>query len=213
MTETAPLLEMTGIHKSFVGVKALDNVELRLRRGEVHALMGENGAGKSTLIKALTGVYPVDARDDPARGAARPVRQPAGGAARRISTVYQEVNLCPNLSVAENLYLGREPRRLGRIHWRAMRRSAVEALARVDVRSTCRPSSSTHSLAIQQMVAIARAIDISAGVLILDEPTSSLDQGEVAAALRRDAAAARPTGSRSSSSPISSTRSTRSPTG
>jgi monosaccharide-transporting ATPase len=179
MTEPSPLLEMTGIHKSFIGVKALDDVDFRLRRGEVHALMGENGAGKSTLIKALTGVYPVDSGSIELEG--RPVQFGSPQEAQRggISAVYQEVNLCPNLSVAENLYIGREPRRLGRIQWRAMRRNAVTALERVDVHVDTSAQLATQSLAVQQMVAIARAIDISAGVLILDEPTSSLDQGEV----------------------------------
>ncbi len=160
-----PLLEMTGVDKAFVGVKALDGVDFRLLPAEVHALLGENGAGKSTLIKVLAGVYTADAGEIHLRG--------------DVSTVFQEVNLCTNLSVAENLFLGREPRRYGRIQWRTMRRRATEVLARVDL--DIRPTSplSEHSLAVQQMVAIARAIDISADVLILDEPTSSLDRGEV----------------------------------
>jgi monosaccharide-transporting ATPase len=174
-----PILRMTGIHKAFVGVKALDDVELRLFAGEVHALMGENGAGKSTLIKVLTGVHEIDAgeivlKGEPVRFAS-PMEAQKGG----VSTVYQEVNLCANLSVAENIFLGREPRRFGRIQWRAMRRQAAAALARVQLEVDVTSTLGEHSLAIQQMVAIARAVDIDANVLILDEPTSSLDQGEV----------------------------------
>src|SRR4051812_21105794 len=128
MTPPEPILRMVGIHKSFVGVKALEDVDLRLFPGEVHALMGENGAGKSTLIKVLTGVHEIDGGEIVLEG--RPVlfRSPMEAQQGGVSTVYQEVNLCANLSVAENLFLGREPRRLGRIQWRAMRRAAGEAL-------------------------------------------------------------------------------------
>ena len=180
MTEnTAPILEMTGISKSFTAVKALDDVDFLLRAGEVHALLGENGAGKSTLLKVLTGVLPVDAGTIAFKGEPVHFANPLEAQQAGISAVYQEVNLCPNLSVAENMYIGREPRQLGRIQWRAMRRRATEALERVDVHVDVSALVSTHSLAVQQMVAIARAIDISADVLILDEPTSSLDRGEV----------------------------------
>src|SRR4051812_41714410 len=131
MTSSDPILRMSGIHKAFVGVKALDDVDLRLFPGEVHALMGENGAGKSTLIKVLTGVHSVDAGEITLEGKpvlfGSPMEAQRGG----VSTVYQEVNLCTNVSVAENLFLGREPRKLGRIQWRAMRNAAKEALARV----------------------------------------------------------------------------------
>jgi monosaccharide-transporting ATPase len=174
-----PILRMSGIHKAFVGVKALDDVDLQLFGGEVHALMGENGAGKSTLIKVLTGVYDHDAGEMTLEG--RPVAFGSPMEAQRggVSTVYQEVNLCTNVSVAENLFLGREPRRFGKIQWRAMRRAAAEALARVNLDLDVGAQLDTYSLAVQQMVAIARAVDIEAKVLILDEPTSSLDQGEV----------------------------------
>ncbi|GAA3636600.1 sugar ABC transporter ATP-binding protein [Kineosporia mesophila] len=173
------VLEMTGIRKVFPGVVALDGVDLWLRAGEVHALMGENGAGKSTLIKVLTGVYDIDGGD--VRLAGQPVRFGGPLAAQQagISTVYQEVNLCANLSVAENILLGREPRRLGKIRWGAMRRRARELLAGLDLDLDVTAPLSTYSLAIQQMVAIARAVDIDAKVLILDEPTSSLDASEV----------------------------------
>ena len=160
-------------------MKALEDVDFLLRAGEVHALLGENGAGKSTLLKVLTGVLPVDAGTIAFKGEPVHFANPLEAQQAGISAVYQEVNLCPNLSVAENMYIGREPRQLGRIQWRAMRRRATEALERVDVHVDVSALVSTHSLAVQQMVAIARAIDISADVLILDEPTSSLDRGEV----------------------------------
>jgi len=180
MTEnTAPILEMTGISKSFTAVKALEDVDFLLRAGEVHALLGENGAGKSTLLKVLTGVLSVDTGTIAFKGEAVHFANPLEAQQAGISAVYQEVNLCPNLSVAENMYIGREPRQLGRIQWRAMRRRATEALERLDVHVDVSALVSTHSLAVQQMVAIARAIDISPDVLILDEPTSSLDRGEV----------------------------------
>jgi len=174
-----PILRMSGIHKAFVGVKALDDVDLKLFPGEVHALMGENGAGKSTLIKVLTGVHDHDAGEITLEGKPVVFGSPMEAQRGGVSTVYQEVNLCTNLSVAENLFLGREPRRFGKIQWRAMRRAAAEALARVNLDLDVGAQLDTYSLAVQQMVAIARAVDIDARVLILDEPTSSLDQGEV----------------------------------
>jgi simple sugar transport system ATP-binding protein len=174
-----PILQMTGIRKTFPGVVALDGVDFALRPGEVHALMGENGAGKSTLIKVLTGVYGIDAGDIRLDGA--PVRfgGPLQAQQAGISTVYQEVNLCANLSVAENIFIGREPRRFGKIRWSEMRRRSAALLAGLDLHLDVAAPLSTYSLAIQQMVAIARAIDVSAKVLILDEPTSSLDASEV----------------------------------
>jgi len=174
-----PILQMTGIRKAFPGVVALDGVDFSLRPGEVHALMGENGAGKSTLIKVLTGVYGIDAGNIWLDGA--PVRfgGPLQAQQAGISTVYQEVNLCANLSVAENIFIGREPRRFGKIRWSEMRRRSVELLAGLDLHLDVAAPLSTYSLAIQQMVAIARAVDVSAKVLILDEPTSSLDASEV----------------------------------
>jgi simple sugar transport system ATP-binding protein len=174
-----PILQMTGIRKTFPGVVALDGVDFTLRPGEVHALMGENGAGKSTLIKVLTGVYGIDAGDIRLDGS--PVRfgGPLQAQQAGISTVYQEVNLCANLSVAENIFIGREPRRFGKIRWSEMRRRSTALLAGLDLHLDVAAPLGTYSLAIQRMVAIARAIDISAKVLILDEPTSSLDASEV----------------------------------
>ncbi|WP_035839416.1 sugar ABC transporter ATP-binding protein [Kitasatospora azatica] len=181
----SPVLEMTGISKEFAGFQALSGVDLRLFAGEVHALMGENGAGKSTLIKVLTGVHTAEAGEIVLAGA--PVRfdGPLLAQGAGVSTVYQEVNLCPNLSVAENLFLGREPRRFGGIHWSALRRKAAELLRSLDLDIDERAELGTLPLALQQMVAIARAVDTEGGgagglkVLILDEPTSSLDRDEV----------------------------------
>jgi simple sugar transport system ATP-binding protein len=170
---------MTGIEKAFAGVKALEQVDFRLFPGEVHSLMGENGAGKSTLIKVLTGAYSHDAGAIELRGERVSYATPLDAQRGGISAVYQEVNLCPNLSVAENISIGREPRRLGAVRWRAVRKRAKEALARVNVDIDVSKQLSSYSIAVQQMVAIARAIDIKADVLILDEPTSSLDQEEV----------------------------------
>jgi galactofuranose transport system ATP-binding protein len=176
---TEPLLELRGIGKQFPGVKALSDVALRLYPGEVHTLMGQNGAGKSTLIKVLTGVYAPD------RGtitlAGQEIRPQSTEHAQRlgISTVYQEVNLCPNLSVAENMFTGRYPRKFGMVDWKAMRDQATARLAQLDVHIDVTAPLSRYPLAIQQMVAISRALGISARVLILDEPTSSLDEAEV----------------------------------
>jgi galactofuranose transport system ATP-binding protein len=174
-----PVVQMQGIEVGFPGVKALDRVDFRLLPGEVHALMGENGAGKSTLIKALTGVYAVDAGTITVRGRQEVFAGPSAAQAAGIATVYQEVNLCPNLTVAENILLGREPRRFGRIDRRAMRRRAVEVLGRLNLDLDPDSTLADHPLAVQQLVAIARAVDVDAAVLILDEPTSSLDASEV----------------------------------
>jgi monosaccharide-transporting ATPase len=175
---------MKDITFSFPGVKALDGVNFRLFPGEVHSIVGENGAGKSTLIKILTGVYRPDQGEVVLDGKPTVISNPAVAYALGISTVYQEVNLLPNLSVAENIMLGREPRRLGAIDWKSTRRRAAELLASLSL--DIDPSSllGNHSLAVQQLVAIARAIGVRAGILILDEPTSSLDADEVAELFR-----------------------------
>lgn len=177
---TVPVLEMDGISKGFPGVQALDDVAFRLFPGEVHALMGENGAGKSTLIKVLTGVYGADAGTVAIDGRGTLVQGPLHAQRLGISTVYQEVNLCPNLSVAENVFIGRQPRRRsGRIDWAAINRRAAELLARLDLDLDVTAQLGSYSLAVQQLVAIVRAVDLQAKVLVLDEPTSSLDRGEV----------------------------------
>ena len=178
-TTALPVLDVTGIHKLFPGVKALSDAGLRLYPGEVHTLMGQNGAGKSTLIKVLTGVYQPERGSIVLDGERIEPRSTQHAQELGISTVYQEVNLCPNLSVAENIFIGRYPKRFGMIDWRRMRRAAAELLARLQVNVDVRQPLASYPLAIQQMVAIARALNISAKVLILDEPTSSLDEAEV----------------------------------
>src|SRR5436309_15136496 len=160
----APLLALSGVSKSFPGVKALSNVEFTARRGEVHALMGENGAGKSTLIKVLTGVYRRDSGEILLDGQQIDPRSPQETQTLRISTVYQEVNLLPHLSVAENITLGRQPRRLGLLDWKQIKARAETALARLEIRIDVTQALSSYSIAIQQLVAIARALDISAKV-------------------------------------------------
>ncbi|KQQ67412.1 sugar ABC transporter ATP-binding protein [Microbacterium sp. Leaf320] len=180
MNEELPIVEMRGISIEFPGVKALDGVDFRLFPGEVHALMGENGAGKSTLIKALTGVYPIDSGSIVVTGAERSFGGAGDAQDAGISTVYQEVNLAPNLSIGENVMLGHELRGVFGINWTATHRAATEALDRLGLGDldTRRPLS-TLSIALQQLVAISRAMAIKAKVLILDEPTSSLDAAEV----------------------------------
>ncbi|GAA1761132.1 sugar ABC transporter ATP-binding protein [Nocardioides hankookensis] len=178
--DRAPVIEMRDISITFGRVRALDEVSLRLYPGEVHALMGENGAGKSTLIKALTGVYSIDAGTVLVGGDEHAFTSPAAAQAAGISTVYQEVNLLPNLTVAENMLLGREPRRFGSINVRAMNRRARERLESLGIDIDPTSDLGEHPIAIQQLVAIARAVDVEARVLILDEPTSSLDADEVA---------------------------------
>jgi len=175
----APVLELAGVSKSFLGVRALNDVGLRLFPGEIHALMGQNGAGKSTLIKVLTGVHSADAGNMQLAGQAIRPCSPLDAQRLGISTVYQEVNLCPNLSVAENVFAGRYPRRAWRIDWTAMNSQAQELLARLNLDIDVTRLLSSYPVAVQQMVAIARALSVSAQVLILDEPTSSLDEDEV----------------------------------
>lgn len=175
------VLAMEDISKTFPGVKALSNVNFYLREGEIHALMGENGAGKSTLIKVLTGVYELDEGKIVMEGTRSIVNHsPQEAQNNGISTVYQEVNLCPNLTVAENLFIGREPRKLGMIDWKTMNRKSAEILESLDIHVSPTQNLEECSIAIQQMIAIARAVDMKCKVLILDEPTSSLDDEEVA---------------------------------
>lgn len=174
-----PVLELRGISKAFTGVQALNNVSLNLYPGEVHTLMGQNGAGKSTLIKVLTGVYTPDHGQILLAGQAIQPQSTLDAQNHGISTVYQEVNLCPNLSVAENIFIGRYPRKLGRIDWAAMAKQAAELLERMQIRIDVTLPLAHYPLAIQQMVAISRSLLVSAKLLILDEPTSSLDEKEV----------------------------------
>lgn len=179
MAEGKLILEMSGICKTFPGVKALDHVDFRLRAGEVNCLMGENGAGKSTLIKVLTGVEKLDKGRIVLEGEEIRPKTPLEAQTVGISTVYQEVNLCPNISVAENMFIGREPMKFGRINWKEIYRRTEEALAKLNIKIDVTQTLDSYSVAIQQMVAIARALDVSAKVIILDEPTSSLDRNEV----------------------------------
>ncbi|HPH94767.1 MAG TPA: sugar ABC transporter ATP-binding protein [Anaerolineaceae bacterium] len=183
MTETNSdtlLISMQGISKVFPGVQALTNVDFSLKYGEIHALMGGNGAGKSTLIKVLTGVEHPDSGHIFLAGKEVHVRSPQHAQSLGISTVYQEVNLCPNLTVAENILIGRAPMRLGSIDWKKLNAQAQEIMNRVlgmEIDVTVMLGS--YSVAIQQMVAIVRALEIgNAKVLILDEPTSSLSRRE-----------------------------------
>jgi simple sugar transport system ATP-binding protein len=187
MAEPRPVLEMTGIVKEFPGVRALSGVDFRLFPGEIHALMGENGAGKSTLIKVLTGVYSLDDGTITLDGKAVRIGSPLQAQHAGISTVYQEVNLCPNLSVAENIFIGREPTRAGRIQWKQIRKQAAEMVDRLGLDIDVTAPLSSYPLAVQQLVAIVRSVGhgdsdgegSGTKVLVLDEPTSSLDRDEV----------------------------------
>jgi simple sugar transport system ATP-binding protein len=174
-----PIVSLTGITIEFPGVKALDKAELTLFPGEIHALMGENGAGKSTLIKALTGVYAIDAGEITIEGVPRRFSGTDDAQASGIATVYQEVNLCANLTVGENVMLGHEVHGRFGVNWKATHAAAREALARLDVHIDPRSMLSSHSIAVQQLVAISRATVVQSKVLVLDEPTSSLDRNEV----------------------------------
>ena len=179
MDDTTVLLQATDINKSFPGVQALVDVDFTLRHGEIHALLGENGAGTSTLIKVLTGVEQADSGAILLEGEQIEPRSPQHAHTLGISAVFQEINLCDNLSVAENMFIGNEPRKRGRIDWSAMNQQARDLLARLDVDIDVSQLLGLYSVAMQQMVAIARALSISAKVVILDEPTSSLDAQEV----------------------------------
>src|SRR6187551_3634323 len=181
---TTPVLQLKGIHKIFPSVHALKAVDFSLRAGEIHALLGENGAGKSTLIKVMTGVYQRDGGDILLEG--NPIFPSNTGDAQDlgISTVYQEVNLLPNLTVAQNIYLGREPRRFGLINWKKVNSDAAQLLKGYDLDIDVTLPLSHYSIAVQQLIAIARGVDMSAKVLILDEPTASLDSDEVQSLFR-----------------------------
>ncbi|MCR4738926.1 MAG: sugar ABC transporter ATP-binding protein [Lachnospiraceae bacterium] len=170
------------ISMTFTGVKALSHVDFTLRKGEIHALMGENGAGKSTLIKCLTGINDFEEGEIYIDGVEGKVKNHSTKDAQNvgISTVYQEVNLCPNLSVAENLFIGREPlTKIKTIDRKSYTKRAQEIMDELGISVDVTKNLEEYSLAIQQMVAIARAVDMECKVLILDEPTSSLDDEEV----------------------------------
>ncbi|MFT3983933.1 MAG: sugar ABC transporter ATP-binding protein [Lachnospiraceae bacterium] len=170
---------MKNIHKSFPGVHALQSVDFTLCEGEIHALMGENGAGKSTLIKVLTGVYGKDEGQIFLKGNEKEaaIHSPQDAQKLGISTVYQEITLCPNLSVAENLFIGRSSGPIQ--NWKKMNTDADKILKSMDIPAKSTQQLASCSLAVQQMIAIARAVDMECKILILDEPTSSLDEQEV----------------------------------
>jgi monosaccharide-transporting ATPase len=174
-----PLLSMRGIDKSFVGVPALIDAGFEVARGEVHALIGQNGAGKSTLIKVLTGVLAKDSGRVEFDG--REVAFPSPHAAQMagLSTIYQEVNLVPFRSVAENVFLNREPKRFGLIDWGRMNREAAAILHRLDIDVDVNRPLHEYSIATQQMTALARALSTEAKLVIMDEPTSALAEQEV----------------------------------
>src|SRR5918997_3401089 len=177
---TIPAIEVRSVSKQFAGVRALDGVSLQLRRGEVHALVGENGAGKSTLIKLVTGVYRPDEGEVRSLGEPVAFARPRDAQAAGISTIYQEINLLPLRSVASNVFLGREPtNRLGLIDYRRMYRDAREMLARYGIAVYVRRRLGELGLGVQQMIAVARALSMDARVVIMDEPTSSLEPREV----------------------------------
>lgn len=175
------VLSMRKICKRFPGVRALHNVDFTLCEGEIHALMGENGAGKSTLVKVLTGVYQKESGQielaENGQNKEVSIKSPQEAQKLGISTVYQEITLCPNLTVAENMFIGRGNERL--VNWSLREKKATEILERLNIPTNATRQLGTCSLAIQQMVAVARAVDMDCKVLILDEPTSSLDEQEV----------------------------------
>ncbi|QYO79059.1 sugar ABC transporter ATP-binding protein [Devosia salina] len=170
---------MSGVEKRFAGIPALAGASLEILPGEVHALIGQNGAGKSTMIKVLTGYHRRDGGTVSFAGRPFEVHSPHQAQARGISTIYQEINLVPLRSVTENVCLGREHRRFGLLDWNAMHREAERLLSTFGIRIDVRRPLLDFNTATQQMVAIARAIGFSARLVIMDEPTSSLDEKEV----------------------------------
>jgi galactofuranose transport system ATP-binding protein len=173
------LLQMRNISKHYPGVVALSNANFDLKEGEIHALVGENGAGKSTLIKVLTGAESLESGEIFLSGNMIEAKSPHHAQSLGISTVYQEVNLCPHLSVAENIFIGRHVIKNGKIDWKEINTRSERSLAQLNIKLDVTANLDEYSVAIQQMVAISRALDISAKVLILDEPTSCLDKDEV----------------------------------
>jgi monosaccharide-transporting ATPase len=176
---TAPVLAVTSASKRFAGVRALEDVSIELHEGSVHALVGENGAGKSTLIKLITGVYSLDSGQVRLRGEEVAFASPRSAQQAGIATIYQEIHLAPQLSVARNFFLGREPTRFGALNLKKMIADSQDALKRYGIVADVRRPLGELGLGIQQMVAIARAIEADASVVIMDEPTSSLEPREV----------------------------------
>ncbi|HEY1013471.1 MAG TPA: sugar ABC transporter ATP-binding protein [Herpetosiphonaceae bacterium] len=180
MSQTEPLLRMERITKTFPGVAALQNAALAVGRGEIHALIGQNGAGKSTLLKILGGAYRRSGGQIVFDGAPVDFASPHQAQRGGISTIYQEINLIPFRSVSENIFLGREPRRWGLVHWARMNREAAGLLERFGLAIDVTQPLMRFNIAIQQMVAVARAVSCQSKLVVMDEPTSSLDEAEVA---------------------------------
>jgi monosaccharide-transporting ATPase len=180
MPESNMLLQMEHITKRFTGSVALSDTSIHVERGEVHALIGQNGAGKSTLIKVLTGVYSYDEGSIFFDGQNRTFQSTKEAQRSGISTIYQEINLVPYRSVAENIFLGRQLFRWGILDWRKMHAEASALLERLHISIDVAKPLNTYSTATQQMVAIARAISFKSKLVIMDEPTSSLNDDEVA---------------------------------
>ena len=178
-TTPSPVLAVTAASKRFTGVVALEDVSIDLYGGSVHALVGENGAGKSTLIKLMTGVYQLDSGTITLRGEEVSFPSPRSAQQAGIATIYQEVHLAPQLSVARNFFLGRELTRFGSLDLGRMNADADAALRRYGIAADVRRPLGELGLGVQQMVAIARAVSTEAGVVIMDEPTSSLEPREV----------------------------------
>ncbi len=172
------ILEIKGVSKSFVGVKALQNVSFQVRKGDVHALLGENGAGKSTLMKILSGAYNKDCGQIFVNGKEAEIRNTKDSERLGIAIIYQELNLIPDITVAENIFLARQPKKHGLLDWKKMTEDAEEILDYMDVAINPRAIVSSLSVAQQQMVEIAKAISLHSQLLIMDEPTSTLTEGE-----------------------------------
>lgn len=181
MSETQPpvLLEMRGIGKEFPGVKALEGVNLKVRAGEILALLGENGAGKSTLIKILSGAYVRDEGEIIFNGEPVSIRTPADAEQLGISTIYQEFNLTPNATIAENIFLGHLPKKGGRIDWAYVRSRSRELLESLDVRLPVDTPTGKLTVAQQQMVEIAKALNRDTKVLVMDEPSAVLGEKDI----------------------------------
>ncbi|MFM2483392.1 sugar ABC transporter ATP-binding protein [Celerinatantimonas sp. YJH-8] len=175
-----PILRLHGISKEFTGMRALSDVSFDIYPGEIHALLGENGAGKSTLIKVITGIYQRDAGELELSGQKYSPLSSSDAQQHGVSTVYQEVNLIPTMSVAANLFLERQPKKWGFVDWRKIHQQSIELLKTMKLDLDVEKPLGSYSIAIQQLIAIARALAIDAKLLILDEPTASLDSHEVA---------------------------------
>lgn len=173
------LLTMTGIDKSFPGVKALSQAEFHLKKGEVHVLLGENGAGKSTLMKILVGIYQRDAGEVILRGKPVHFHNAKDAEKEGVSIIYQEFNLIPQLTVAENVFLGRQPKRNGVIDWKKMNRDTVAILDSLNVKIDPRAKIKTLGVAQQQMVEIAKTLSLNSEIIIMDEPTAALTETEI----------------------------------